>query len=281
MIPRPTEDGAWSRLAWWVMRRPVAVLVPTLAMLLLLGTPFLHVRFNAPDARILPEKAPSRQAFDRLAEEFGPGPFAPIVLAIRTSGPATDPDNLARLFDYSRRLAADPRIARVDGLVDIDPRLTLAQYQLLYGERRSAGPVRRRDPAATTRGDLTGFTIFTPYGPNEAARAPWSGISGPARGRSRAGRHDGARRGRRRRRRGRRDRDRGGLPAYRGVHPRDHVPRPAAPPALAAPPAQGPGDELAVDRRRRSGRWSGSSRTATCRCCSGRGRWASSRPPSR
>jgi uncharacterized membrane protein YdfJ with MMPL/SSD domain len=34
------------------------VLVPTLAALLLLGTPFLHVRFNAPDARILPEDAP-------------------------------------------------------------------------------------------------------------------------------------------------------------------------------------------------------------------------------
>ena len=36
------------------MRHPVAVLVPTLAFLLLLGSPFLHVRFNAPDASILP-----------------------------------------------------------------------------------------------------------------------------------------------------------------------------------------------------------------------------------
>jgi RND superfamily putative drug exporter len=58
--PRPAEDGAWSRLAWAVMRRPVAVLVPVLGVLLLLGTPFLHVQFNAPDARILPEGAPSR-----------------------------------------------------------------------------------------------------------------------------------------------------------------------------------------------------------------------------
>ena len=36
------------------MRHPVAVLIPTLALLLLLGAPFLHVRFNAPDASILP-----------------------------------------------------------------------------------------------------------------------------------------------------------------------------------------------------------------------------------
>jgi putative drug exporter of the RND superfamily len=167
---RPPEEGRWSRLAWWVMRRPVAVLVPTLALLVLLGTPFLHVRFNAPDSRILPESVPSRQAFDRLGEEFGPGPFAPIVLAIRTDGPATESQNLRALFDYSRRLTADPRVERVDSLVDIDPRLSAEQYVLLYGFRgqppdRYAAEIL----AATTQGDLTAFTITTPYGPNEAA----------------------------------------------------------------------------------------------------------------
>jgi putative drug exporter of the RND superfamily len=169
MKPRPAAEGAWSRLAWWVMRRPVAVLVPTLALLLALGTPFLHVRFNAPDARILPEAAPSRDAFDRLTEAFGPGPFAPIVLAIRTDGPAVGTANLQALFDYSRRLAADPRIERVDSLVDVDPRMTLAQYQLLY-QLGQAPPDRfvAAVLASTTRADLTAFTITTPYGPNEA-----------------------------------------------------------------------------------------------------------------
>src|SRR6185295_5621550 len=130
--PRPAAEGAWARLAWWVMRRPLAVLVPTLSILLILGTPFLHVRFNAPDARILPENAPSRASFDLLTEAFGPGPFAPIVLAIRTNGPAIETANIDALYDYSRRLAADPRIERVDSLVDVDPRMTLGQYELLY-----------------------------------------------------------------------------------------------------------------------------------------------------
>jgi RND superfamily putative drug exporter len=167
--PRPAAEGAWSRLAWWVMRRPVAVLVPTLALLLALGTPFLHVRFNAPDARILPENAPSRASFDRLTEAFGPGPFAPIVLAIRTRGPAVDGDNLDALYDYSRRLAADARIERVDSLVDVDPRMTLGQYELVYQPGRA--PPDRFIAAVlrgTTQGDLTTFTITTPYGPNEA-----------------------------------------------------------------------------------------------------------------
>ncbi|HUQ43147.1 MAG TPA: MMPL family transporter [Candidatus Limnocylindria bacterium] len=171
--PKSDDEGPWARLAWAVMRRPVAVLVPTLALLLLLGMPFLHVTFNAPDARILPENAPSRAAFDLLAREFGPGPFAPIVLAVRTTGDAIEPSNLAVLSDYSRRLAADPRIERVDSLVDVDSRMTLEQYQLLY-QPDSVPPDRfvAQVLNATTHGDLTAFTLITPYGPNEAvARA--------------------------------------------------------------------------------------------------------------
>jgi RND superfamily putative drug exporter len=164
---RTDGEGRWARLARWVMRRPVAVLVPTLAFLLLLGTPFLHVRFNAPDASILPPDVPSRAAFDRLVAEFGEGAFAPLSLAVRTTGPATDPANVARLFDYSRELAADPRVSRVESLVDVDPRLGLEQYQLLYAI--PGGPPDRfvrETLTATTRGNLTAFTIFTPYGPN-------------------------------------------------------------------------------------------------------------------
>ena len=59
--PRPGSDGPWARLARRVMRHPVAVLVPTLAFILLLGSPFLHVRFNAPDSSILPASVPSRR----------------------------------------------------------------------------------------------------------------------------------------------------------------------------------------------------------------------------
>ena len=169
----PGSEGPWARLARRVMRHPVAVFVPTLAILLVLGVPFLHVRFNAPDATILPPGVPSRTAYDVLAQNFGEGEFAPIVLAVRTQGDATTPTNVAALYGYSRRLAADPRVIRVDSLVDVDPRLTLAQYQLLYSA--PAGPPDRyvaTSLAATTKGSLTAFTITTPYGPNaEEGRA--------------------------------------------------------------------------------------------------------------
>jgi putative drug exporter of the RND superfamily len=167
------EEGPWARLARWVMKRPVAVLVPTLGLLLVLGAPFLHVRFNAPDATILPPSVPSRAAFDLLQREFGEGEFAPLMLAIRTSGQATAPRNLAALYDYARRLSADRRITRVESLVTVDPRLTLSQYQLLYAP--ATGPPDRSvalQLAATTRGNLTAFTVYTPFGPNrDEARA--------------------------------------------------------------------------------------------------------------
>ena len=49
------RPGLWAALATWVMRHPVLVILPVLAGLLLLGSPFLHVRMSAPDARILPQ----------------------------------------------------------------------------------------------------------------------------------------------------------------------------------------------------------------------------------
>ena len=63
------------------------------------------------------------------------------------------PANVAALYDYSRRLAADPRIRRVDSLVDVDPRLREEQYQLLYADPN--GPRDRfvaTALAATTQG---------------------------------------------------------------------------------------------------------------------------------
>ena len=169
----PGSDGPWARLARRVMRHPVAVLVPTLGVLVTLGLPFLHVRFNAPDATILPSFVPSRAVYDDLAREFGEGEFAPIVIAVRTQGDATDPQNVAKLHAYSRALQSDPRVARVNGMVDLDPRITLPMYQLMYGA--PSGPPDRFAStalAATTKGDLTAFTLYTTMGPNqEPARA--------------------------------------------------------------------------------------------------------------
>ncbi|MEP7361498.1 MAG: MMPL family transporter, partial [Chloroflexota bacterium] len=188
-VPGKEGDGAWARLANRVMDRPVLFFVGTLLVLLILGTPFLHVRFNAPDATILPASEPSREAYDVLAREFGEGEFAPLILALRTDGPVTDAQNVGLLYDYSRELAADPRVNHVEGMVDVDPRLTRDQYQLIYGA--PGGPADRfvrNVLAQTAKGDVAAFTVYTPYEGNRAEalqlvvdlRNPLSALAPPA-----------------------------------------------------------------------------------------------------
>ena len=155
------------------MDRPVPVFLVTLSFLVVLGLPFLHVRFNAPDASILPAFVPSRVAYDSLVADFPIGDFGPLTLAVETDGPVTDPANVGLLYDYSRRIAADPRVERVESIVDVDPRLGREQYQLILSN--PAGPADRfvaNALARTTDGDLTAFNVVTWYGSNDAeARA--------------------------------------------------------------------------------------------------------------
>lgn len=65
------EHGRWARLAGAVMRRPVLVIVVTVAALLVIASPFLGARWGSVDHRVLPEDAPAHQAQVLLNEEFG------------------------------------------------------------------------------------------------------------------------------------------------------------------------------------------------------------------
>jgi RND superfamily putative drug exporter len=189
MYPGVPGRGFWWRLGNWVMDHAGRVFAPTLGLLLVLGLPFLHVRFNAPDATILPSDVPSRQAYDTLVRQFQEGEFGPLLVAVRTPGAVTDPANIGLLYDYSRRIAADPRVERVDSVVNIDPRLSRSQYQLILSSPH--GPADRYVAdalARTTKGDLAAFTVITRYGPNRSEgralvddlRSPGSALAPPA-----------------------------------------------------------------------------------------------------
>lgn len=65
-------NGAWARIAHAVMARPILVAVGVTAVMLLIASPFLGVKWGSVDYRVLPESAPSRAAADRLNTDFGP-----------------------------------------------------------------------------------------------------------------------------------------------------------------------------------------------------------------
>jgi RND superfamily putative drug exporter len=52
------------------MKRPLPIAAVVTAGLLLLGAPFLGVRFSQPDDRVLPEGNPAREVSERLRADF-------------------------------------------------------------------------------------------------------------------------------------------------------------------------------------------------------------------
>jgi RND superfamily putative drug exporter len=110
-----------------------------MAFLVALGLPFLNVKLSSPDATILPLRVESRQGFETLRSEFGDGEISPLVIALESDTNITSPENLTALYDFTRELSADERVMRIDSLVTLDPRLSLAQYQLLYMDTANIG----------------------------------------------------------------------------------------------------------------------------------------------
>ena len=82
------SPGAWSRWAGTIQRRPAVLAIAAAAVMLVLAIPLLSVRLGSSDAGNDPAPDTTRQAYDLLADGFGPGFNGPLLLVAQTSGPA-------------------------------------------------------------------------------------------------------------------------------------------------------------------------------------------------
>ncbi|MFE9018984.1 MMPL family transporter [Streptomyces sp. NPDC007808] len=103
------EGRAWTRTANLVMRRAPFFALGTTAVLVLLGLPFLGVKFGTADDRQLPSSAESRVVQQHIRDGFPGSPGGG--LEVLTEGRATQ----AQYADYKERIAALPGVVRVDG----------------------------------------------------------------------------------------------------------------------------------------------------------------------
>ena len=69
-VPTPIDRQFWYRSTKFVMRRSIPVGTAIVALLLLLGIPFLHIKFGNPDDRVLPKSASAHQVGDQLRNDF-------------------------------------------------------------------------------------------------------------------------------------------------------------------------------------------------------------------
>ncbi|MFG2314538.1 MMPL family transporter [Streptomyces tendae] len=111
--PAGTARTPWGvRWARFVTRRPVAVLLLTVAGLGALAVPSLNLRMGMPGAESKPTTTTERRAYDALADGFGPGFNGPLTVVVDVKG-ADDP--AAAVTGVADRLAG------TEGIVSVSP----------------------------------------------------------------------------------------------------------------------------------------------------------------
>ncbi|MER6758474.1 MMPL family transporter [Micromonospora echinofusca] len=121
------NSGAWARIARTVMRRPVLVGGAVIAVLLVLGLPFLRISYGWLDTRVLPASAESRQVQDAIERSFPDSVTRPIEAIVTLDGPVTGSPGREEITAYVQRVAALPgvRQADVSGLAGDTARVTV------------------------------------------------------------------------------------------------------------------------------------------------------------
>ncbi len=106
------EAGPWSRLAHFIMRRPVAVVVVTATVMFTLAIPAFGLHVTSGDNRHTPPGTEAANGLLLLESRIGPGPLAPHQVVVDTGRPggATSPATVAAEERLLAQLRADPRI---------------------------------------------------------------------------------------------------------------------------------------------------------------------------
>ncbi|MGO9714012.1 MAG: MMPL family transporter, partial [Polyangiaceae bacterium] len=120
-VYRGTPGGThrrWHRLATAVMRHPVLVLIPTLALLVAAGRPFLDIALAVPDVHILPPGSEAKRGDAILREAFPERVATRMAVLVSFPGdPFGTPERAGALYDLSREIATVPGVTEVESVL--------------------------------------------------------------------------------------------------------------------------------------------------------------------
>lgn len=127
------HDHRWFKFANLVMEYPVTFLIPTICILVILGYPFIDVKINSSDAKILPTWTPSRQLMEQFDSSFNANDLSPINIVLKAkNNNILSKTNISAIYDYVQILKKDKRVKSVGSIVTIKEGLNKQQYQQLY-----------------------------------------------------------------------------------------------------------------------------------------------------
>jgi RND superfamily putative drug exporter len=137
------NGGGVMALVAGALSRPRLAVVLIGLLVLLLALPVLGLKTGPPSIEQLPPSDPARQEAELISDAVGPGFEGPFVLvAVTGRGPITDPDSLAALTRWQKRIARDPGVQAVIGPAQVKRRvepLKKSSNDLLAG-RGAANP---------------------------------------------------------------------------------------------------------------------------------------------
>lgn len=145
---RPATQGAWYRLATFVMRRPIAVALVGSTVLIALSVPSLDMRVTPTDAAVLPTTASARQVDEAIRSRFAVDPSRSIHVATTGASPR-------QTAAYERRLRRLPGVAGSSpprqlpqglALIELTPRAAVgstATQELVESIRKMPSRFRR------------------------------------------------------------------------------------------------------------------------------------------
>jgi len=110
--PATTPAHFWYRRAQAVMRRPLLVTATVLAVLVVMGLPFLRIALGDDDERILPASSSAKVVGDALRTRFASDP----AWTIRVVAEDAAHSSSAAIDDYAARLSGVSGVARVDAV---------------------------------------------------------------------------------------------------------------------------------------------------------------------
>jgi uncharacterized membrane protein YdfJ with MMPL/SSD domain len=116
---RPAQQGFWYRLSRFVMRRPAPIATLSALFLIVLGLPFLNIKFDTVDPTVLPKEASARQAYETVSNEFPPYRETPIWVSVEGAGPKASAQLTARIRRTEGVVAAAPPRRLVGGITVI------------------------------------------------------------------------------------------------------------------------------------------------------------------
>ena len=108
-VPRPIEQEFWYRSTKVVMRRAAPIGLAVIALLVLLGTPFLGVRWGLPDDRVLPKSASAHQVGDQLRNDFANNSATAVTVVVPDAN-GVGPTDMER---YAAELSRVPDVTAV------------------------------------------------------------------------------------------------------------------------------------------------------------------------